>query len=119
MSKSEQTTPARVSDGAQMPLFDNKALHHQSHENESGLTSAAGGVVPGGWRVKRLGDLAIVSAGGTPSRGNANYWGGDIPWLTTSEVDGGYLRHGALIGRSPLQFRRTWGRRNPPTADPN
>lgn len=91
MSKSEQTKPARVSDGAQMPLFDNKALHHQSHGNESGLTSAAGGVVLEGWQVKRLGDLAIVSAGGTPSRGNANYWGGDIPWLTTSEVDFGTI----------------------------
>lgn len=28
-----------------------------------------------------------VSSGGTPSSGNASYYGGDIPWLRTQEVD--------------------------------
>lgn len=37
--------------------------------------------------MKLLGELATVSAGGTPTRANAKYWNGDIPWITTSEVD--------------------------------
>jgi type I restriction enzyme S subunit len=41
----------------------------------------------GEWEVTTLGDLATVSAGGTPSRAREEYWGGDIPWVTTSEVD--------------------------------
>jgi type I restriction enzyme S subunit len=45
------------------------------------------GVIPKNWDVKPLGELASVSAGGTPNRGNAQYWNGDIPWVTTSEVD--------------------------------
>lgn len=45
------------------------------------------GVIPDDWDVKQLGELSSVSAGGTPSRSNANYWGGDIPWITTTEVD--------------------------------
>jgi len=45
------------------------------------------GVIPDDWEVKPLGELAAVTAGGTPSRTNAKYWNGDIPWVTTSEVD--------------------------------
>lgn len=45
------------------------------------------GVIPEGWGVCRLGDIAEISAGGTPSRTNPNYWDGEIPWVTTSEVD--------------------------------
>jgi type I restriction enzyme, S subunit len=47
----------------------------------------------GEWEVKRLGDLASVSAGGTPSRTNDRYWNGDIPWVTTSEVDFCIINH--------------------------
>ena len=45
------------------------------------------GDIPKGWEVKSLGELASVSAGGTPDRSNSQYWNGDIPWVTTSEVD--------------------------------
>ena len=45
------------------------------------------GVIPDDWEVKRLGELAKISAGATPSRANPRYWNGDIPWITTSEVD--------------------------------
>ncbi len=45
------------------------------------------GVIPEEWAMRPLGELATVTAGGTPSRTNAEYWNGDIPWVTTSEVD--------------------------------
>jgi type I restriction enzyme S subunit len=44
------------------------------------------GVIPEDWEVKCLGEIASVSAGGTPHRSNPLYWNGDIPWITTSEV---------------------------------
>lgn len=44
------------------------------------------GVIPVEWELKPLGELASVSSGGTPSRSNPQYWGGNIPWITTSEV---------------------------------
>ena len=40
----------------------------------------------GDWEEKKLGDIATVSSGGTPSRTNTEFWNGDIPWVTTSEV---------------------------------
>ena len=45
------------------------------------------GMIPEDWEVRPLGDLAFVTAGGTPSRAIAQYWNGDIPWITTSEID--------------------------------
>jgi type I restriction enzyme S subunit len=45
------------------------------------------GVIPEAWEAKRLGEVAVVTAGGTPSRSNPRYWDGDIPWITTSELD--------------------------------
>lgn len=44
------------------------------------------GVIPEHWEIRPLGDIATVSAGGTPSRTKGEYWNGDIPWITTSEV---------------------------------
>ncbi|WP_244362381.1 restriction endonuclease subunit S [Burkholderia pseudomallei] len=52
-----------------------------------GYKQTDAGVIPDDWDVKQLGELSSVSAGGTPSRSNANYWGGDIPWITTTEID--------------------------------
>jgi type I restriction enzyme, S subunit len=43
--------------------------------------------IPDGWIEKKLGDIAIISSGATPSRSDATYWNGDIPWITTAEVN--------------------------------
>lgn len=44
--------------------------------------------IPQDWEVRPLGEIASVSAGGTPSRTISRYWGGDIPWVTTTEITG-------------------------------
>lgn len=45
------------------------------------------GEIPKGWQIKKLGDIALVALGGTPSRKNQNFWGGDIPWINSGEVN--------------------------------
>ena len=43
--------------------------------------------IPESWIWARLGDIAAISAGGTPDRTNNRYWNnGDIPWLKISDV---------------------------------
>ncbi|HAS81208.1 MAG TPA: restriction endonuclease subunit S [Verrucomicrobia bacterium] len=39
------------------------------------------------WRSDSLGNLFETTSGGTPSRSVQPYWGGNIPWVTTSLVD--------------------------------
>jgi len=51
------------------------------------------GVIPEDWETDHLGCLSKISAGGTPSRSRQDYWDGDIPWITTTEVNGGDIRY--------------------------
>ena len=43
------------------------------------------------WENGSLGSIFETTSGGTPSRSEANYWGGDIPWITTSLVNFGVI----------------------------
>ncbi|TVU53301.1 MAG: restriction endonuclease subunit S [Arthrospira sp. PLM2.Bin9] len=44
------------------------------------------GVIPEDWEVKQLGDIVEkILGGGTPSRSNASFWNGDIPWVTVKD----------------------------------
>ena len=38
------------------------------------------------WRPATVGDLTRIRSGGTPDRGNPEYWGGDIPWIKTGQI---------------------------------
>ena len=50
-----------------------------------------------------LGDIAAVSSGGTPDRSNRSFWGGEIPWIKTGEVQFGIIRSaGERITQSAL-----------------
>lgn len=39
------------------------------------------------WKSDSLGKMFDTASGGTPSRSERAYWGGTIPWITTSLVD--------------------------------
>lgn len=41
---------------------------------------------PDGWSHGTLGDIADIGTGGTPDRAQPAYWGGDVPWVTTGEI---------------------------------
>ena len=49
------------------------------------------GEMPVSWSIKTLGGLSQVMSGGTPSRTESAYWGGDIPWVKTGEIDYGTI----------------------------
>lgn len=41
--------------------------------------------------TKKLGDICSLEIGGTPSRSNAIYWGGNNVWVSISEMDGNVI----------------------------
>lgn len=41
----------------------------------------------GDWHDIAIGSFADVYAGGTPSTANPAYWGGDIPWMSSGELN--------------------------------
>lgn len=38
------------------------------------------------WPKARLADVAHIASGGTPSKANAAYWTGDIPWVSPKDM---------------------------------
>ncbi|GGK58016.1 restriction endonuclease subunit S [Amphritea balenae] len=40
------------------------------------------------WESYRLGDITEWSSGGTPSKSKEQFWGGSIPWISASSMDG-------------------------------
>ena len=44
------------------------------------------GDVPAHWEVTKITRLCATGSGGTPPTANQEYYGGTIPWITTSEL---------------------------------
>lgn len=38
------------------------------------------------WEMVTLGEVATIFSGSTPSRSNASFWNGTIPWVTTTQI---------------------------------
>ena len=47
--------------------------------------------VPDNWVWTTLGNIGTWQAGGTPSRSNKSYYGGNIPWLKTGDLNDGLI----------------------------
>ena len=44
------------------------------------------GLIPDDWEVKSLNDIGKFIGGGTPNTNNANYWKGNIPWISSADI---------------------------------
>ena len=49
--------------------------------------------LPKGWVWTTLGQCFRVAVGATPSRKETTYWNGDVPWVSSGEVQLGRIRH--------------------------
>lgn len=73
-------------------LIDNskqqkKALMQQLLTGKKHLLDDSGKRFEGEWEEVTLDLVASLTAGGTPSTKHPEYWGGDIPWMNSGEVN--------------------------------
>lgn len=61
-----------------------RELPNESSAEEVG--DLAGTTVPEGWVICKVGNIAEVKLGSTPSRAEPGYWDGEIPWVSSGEV---------------------------------
>ena len=47
--------------------------------------------IPDSWEWVRLGSIGDWGSGATPSRTHSEYYGGNIPWLKTGDLNDGYI----------------------------
>lgn len=68
--------------------------------------------IPEKWEWVRLGEVAKWGAGATPSKSNPDYYGGNIPWLLTGDLNNGYIN--SVEGRiTELALKETSVKLNP------
>ena len=53
-------------------------------------------MLPNGWKKVKLRDVVKMSSGGTPSKDNASFWNGDIPWISALEMHKNYVEDAKL-----------------------
>lgn len=53
-------------------------------------------MLPNGWKKVKLGDVVKMSSGGTPSKDNASFWDGDIPWISALEMHKNFVEEAKL-----------------------
>ncbi|MDE2921783.1 MAG: restriction endonuclease subunit S [Acidobacteriota bacterium] len=79
--------------GHQGDCFRRVDLHATRRESSSAAP---------GWQEARLGDVVRLLSGGTPSKGRAAYWDGEIPWVSARDMKVFRLRdtshHVTLVG---------------------
>ena len=68
--------------------------------------------VPESWAWERVGNVDSWSAGATPSRTNPEYYGGNVPWLKTGDLNDGYVSEVSEY-ISELALQKTSVRLNP------
>ncbi len=74
-------TTRELKQASMVRLFSQGLRGRATQETELGL-------LPEGWTVSTIGEVAQISSGGTPSRANPQYWlNGTIPWVKTGEVN--------------------------------
>ena len=47
--------------------------------------------IPESWEWVKLGEIGLWQSGATPNRLNKEYYGGNIPWLKTGDLNDGYI----------------------------
>jgi type I restriction enzyme S subunit len=65
--------------------------------------------IPENWNWQRLGNVFYTTSGGTPSRGNTDFWNGTIPWLKSGKLTDG------LITKEPEEKITELGHKNSST----
>ncbi len=92
-TKTEQTAIANALSDADAWIQSLTRLIAKKRQIKQGamqtlLNPYENGRLKAGWVEKKLGDVADVIGGGTPSSFNSSFWNGDIDWYTPTEIGG-------------------------------
>ena len=66
-------------------------------ELREGYKQTEAGIIPSDWTIKKIGDFTSITSGGTPSTSRSDYWGGEIKWMSSGELN--YKRVVDVVGR--------------------
>ncbi len=73
------------------PEIKNRIDQIRRGEVPEGYIRERKALIPDGWEYCPIKNIAIVSSGSTPARNNPEYWNGNVPWVTTGELESGHI----------------------------
>ncbi|MBR2092122.1 MAG: restriction endonuclease subunit S [Fibrobacter sp.] len=62
-------------------------------EESSGYKMTELGLIPNDWEVKPIKELGLFLGGGTPSTKNESFWKGNIPWISSADLNDDDIEH--------------------------
>ncbi len=68
-------------------------FYEKANGKQTDITDVLPFEIPDSWEWLRLGDIGDWGSGATPSRTNVAYYGGNIPWLKTGDLNDGYIEN--------------------------
>ena len=66
---------------------DDNRYYEQVGKTITDITEEIPFTIPKSWEWCRMGTVGVWGAGSTPAKGNPNYYGGNVPWLRTGELN--------------------------------
>jgi type I restriction enzyme S subunit len=66
-------------------------MTNQQQQISAGYKQTDIGIIPNDWEVKKLGDVCTMYSGGTPLTSVKSYYGGDIPWITSTDLNKAFI----------------------------
>lgn len=87
----KEKTNALLKERRQSIIYEavTKGLDPTVSMKDSGVKWIGG--IPEGWEIAALKRLGTPATGSTPSKDNADYWDGDIPWVSSKDMKSDYL----------------------------
>ena len=58
-----------------------------TNQKRKGYKQTEIGLIPDDWQVKKIEEFCICYSGGTPNTSNPSFYGGSIPWITSSDLN--------------------------------
>ena len=74
------------------PGIDYKAKKNQGNQDNPVNHGSDKGELPKGWKMVYIEDVANVGTGATPLKSKPEYYGGNIPWVTSGALNEEYVK---------------------------
>ena len=89
---SDERTGSRPTDERRKACHSERSAKREVEES-SGYKMTELGLIPSDWEVKPIKELGLFLGGGTPSTKNESFWKGNIPWISSADLNDDDIEH--------------------------
>ena len=88
----DERTGSRPTDERRKACHSERSAKREVEES-SGYKMTELGLIPSDWEVKPIKELGLFLGGGTPSTKNESFWKGNIPWISSADLNDDDIEH--------------------------